>query len=165
MWLPIFFFIVMIFFILFTIVTKLYKFKGTKLKTRLNYGLMLSLFFTLFFLWLTAGDIRIILKGFALGVILGIPFCWYYKIWLRKKVEGTTIFYKRRPYLRNLLILIPLFIIFQILLHTNWGQIIFDAKWPILGISLSFFFSQAYILFYVIYVEKKLGTSILEDQR
>ncbi len=103
MWMAIIFFIGMLVFLSLAIFAKLYKFKGTKLKTRMSFALALSLFFTLYFLWQSQGNTQIISKGLVLGIILSVPFCFYNKRWIDNKIEGTKIFYKtKRTYLNIL---------------------------------------------------------------
>jgi len=164
MWPHIIFSVVALSFLIFILVSKLYKFQGTKLKVRMNYALALSLFFTLFYLWQTKGDIQIIGKGLILGIILGIPFCFYSKRWIDKKIEGTKIYYKtKRIYLNILWTFIGVLLI-QVLIIRESGRKLMESMWPILGLCISWFLSQVYLFFYVIKLERKLGASILEEK-
>lgn len=165
MWLSIIFAIGIIGFLSFVYFAKLYRFHGTKLKTRMNYALALSLFFLLLFLYQTEGQLQIIGKGFLLGVALSIPFCFYSKRWIDKKIEGSTIFYKNRQYVRSFLWGILIFILFQIFVHQEFGRQIIEDIWPILGLSFSWFVSQVFILFYIVKRERILGRPILEEKR
>jgi tetratricopeptide (TPR) repeat protein len=155
----------LIVFLVIIYVTKLYKFKGTKLKTRMNYALALSLFFTMLTLWQTGGEIQVIGKGFLLGCFLGVPLCFYYKKWTDSRIQGTKIFYKKGQRFRNLLWMIPLFILFQLFVHQDLGKKFLEAEWPMLGIVFSWFISQVFVLFYIIKIERKLGKPILEDEK
>jgi tetratricopeptide (TPR) repeat protein len=155
----------LIVFLVIIYVTKLYKFKGTKLKTRMNYALALSLFFTMLTLWQTGGELQVIGKGFLLGCFLGIPLCFYYKKWTDNKIHGTKIFYKKGQRFRNLLWVIPLSILFQLFVHQDLGKKFLEAEWPMLGIVFSWFISQVFVLFYIIKIERNLGKPILEDEK
>ncbi len=178
MWPSIIFGLGMIALLTFARVGKLYKFKGTKLKKRMSYALGFWFCFILYFLW--QGEMQGIGKSLLLGAVLCIPWCFYKKRWLKKRIEGTTIFYKRKrslrkQYLRTLSWAIPITILFPILvvvlLRVDSGErirealIILEATLPWLGFGFGFagFTSQVFILLYVVKLERKLGTPILED--
>lgn len=165
MWFSIVFAIGIVLFISFAFVARLHKFKGTRFKTRMNYGLGVSLFFTLLYLWQTDGKMQIIGKGLLLGAVLCVPFCLYSKRWIEKRIEGTTIFYKRKQYFRRLILLIPIAVLTMIFFHLHWGKQVLNARWPILGLCISWLISQFFILSYVAKLERKLGRPILEDQK
>lgn len=82
MWDATIFFLVMTSFIVFAYAAKLCRFKGTKLKIRMIYALAISLFFTLYFLWITKGDAEIIEKGLLVGGLAAIPFATFTKWWM-----------------------------------------------------------------------------------
>jgi len=143
MWLSIIFGLGMIALLTFAYVGKLYKFKGTKLKTRMSYALVFLFCFILYFLW--QGEMQGIGKSLLLGAVLCIPLCLYKKRWLKKRIEGTTIFYKRkrslrRQFLRTLSWAIPITILVPILVvvlpHVAFGERILEATWLILFQSL-----------------------------
>ena len=169
LWGTLFFFgLGMIAFLLFMYVGKLYKFKGTKLRTRMNYSLgfslFLTLFFTLFFLWQTDDKMHVIGKSLLLSAVLCVPSCFYSKRSIEKRIEGTTIFYKSKQYSRNLLSSVPISILLMIF-FIYFGKKIFEAAWPILGLSFTLFTTTVFLWFYVARLEKKLGSLILEDQK
>ncbi len=165
MWMAIIFLTGMLAFLSLIIFAKLYKFKGTKLKTRMNYALALSLFFTLCFLSQTQGKAQIIGRGLILGAILSIPFCFYNKRWIDKKIEGTKIFYKMKRIYINALWTVLAVVIMQLLMLQDTGKKFISSIWPILGLCLAWFFSQVFIFFYVVKLERKLGVPILEDRK
>jgi hypothetical protein len=165
MWEAIIFFLGVLCFLFFILLSKLYKFQGTKLKVRMNYALVLSLFFTLFNLWQSKGDIQIIVRGLMLGIILGIPFCVYSKRWIDKKMEGATIFYKSTSIYLNVFWALFGVVLVQVLMtRESWKKFV-ESVWPILGLCLSWFISQVFIFFYVVKLERKLGAPILEDNK
>ena len=164
MWMAIILFVGILGFLIFILLSKLYKFQGTKLKVRMNYALAVSLFFSLFILWRTKGDIQIICKGFALGIILGIPFCVYSKRWLDKKIEGAKILYKMKNIYLNILWSFLGLVLVEILMNRESSRKLIASTWPILGLCLSWFFSQVFIFLYVVKLERKLGAPILEDK-
>lgn len=144
---------------------KLYKFKGTKLKTRVKYAAVLFMSYTLIILWLSYDQLQIIGKGLLLGAALSIPFYFYSKRWITKKIEGTTIFYKRKQFLRNLLWVVPVIILINLKEKINFMKQIFDVDWPILGILFACFITAVFTLSYIIKLERKLGSPILEDEK
>ena len=100
-----------------------------------------------------------------LGIILGIPFCFYSKRWIDKKIEGTKISYKtKRIYLKVLWAFLGVVLMQVLMTRESWRKLI-ESIWPILGLCLSWFFSQVFIFFYVAKLERKLDTSILEDKK
>ena len=179
MWLRIIFGLGMIALATFMYVGKLHKFKGTKLKTRISFGLGLS--FCLALSFLSLGEMQGIGKSLLLGAVLCLPLCFYKKRWLKKRIEGTTIFYERKRYLyykrkryfRNLLWAIPIIILFQILLLVGFrgrileaaSLIVLETTWLFLGVVFALFTSQVFLLFCVVKLERKLGTPILEDTK
>ena len=168
MWFSIVFGLGLIVFLAIQYITKLYKFKGTKLKTRMNYALAVSLFFTVLSLLQTGGDLKIVEKGILLGLFLGVPLCFYYKNWTEKRIKGTTIFYKHHQRFKGFLwaiLLLILFELFERFSHQDFWKRILEAKWLMLGIAFSWFISQVFVLLYVIKIEAKLGKSILEDEQ
>jgi hypothetical protein len=165
MWTGIIFFSGILVFLLLTILTKLYKFKGTKLKTRMSYALALSLFFTLYFLWQTQGKAQIIGRGLILGMLLSIPLCLYHKRWIDNKIEGNKILYKMKKTYLNILWAVLGVVIVELLMSQDTGKQFMASIWPILGLCLAWFFSQVYIFFYVVKLERRLGVPILEDKR
>lgn len=152
-------------FMILMLAAKLHTFKGGALKTRVYFALAISLFFTFLLLFRSDGKIHIISKGFLLGIILFIPFWLYTKRWLEKRIEGAVIFYKRKQFRNMLLFLIPVSIIVQISLRTDYGRQIIETTWPFLGLSFSWLFSQVFVLFFIERLERKLGRPIIEDER
>ncbi len=165
MWTGIIFFSGILVFLLLSILAKLYKFKGTKLKTRMSYALALSLFFALYFLWQTQGNVDIIGRGLFLGVVLSVPFCLYNKRWIDKKIEGTKIFYKMKKTYLNVLWAVLGIAMVELIMSQDTAKKIITSRWPVLGLCLAWFFSQVYIFFYVVKLERKLSTPILEDKK
>ncbi len=165
MWVFIIFGLAMIVFMLWVWAAKLYRFRETKLKTRMTYALGMSLFFTLFFLWQTGGKIQVIGKGLLFGMVLSVPLSFYSKRWLDRRMHGTTILYKRKQFLRNLIVVIPAAVVMRVLLDLQWGQQIFDAKWSAVGLGVCWLITQLFILAYIVKLERKLGGPILEDQK
>jgi tetratricopeptide (TPR) repeat protein len=155
----------LIIFLVIIYVTKLYKIKGIKLKTRMSYALVLSLFFTILALWQTGGEIQVIWKGLLLGCFLGVPFCLYYMKWIDSKLQGTKIFYEKGQRYKYLLWMIPLFILLRLFIRHDLGEKFLEAKWPMLGIVFSWFIAQVFVLFYIIKIERKLGKPIVEDEQ
>jgi len=152
-------------FIIFLTFSKLYRFKGTKLKVRLSYALALSLFFTLFYLWQTKGNSEIIFRGIILGIVLGVPFCLHSRRWIDKKIEGTKIYYKKKNVYINYLWGILGVILVQVLMVNKYGKILIESIWPVLGLCFSWFFSQVFMFYYVVKLERELGSPILEDNK
>jgi len=163
MWMAIVFFVGMLVFLTFILFSKLYKFKGTKLKVRMSYGLALSLFITLFYLWQTNGNLNKIGKGLIFGIVLGIPFCFYSKRWLDSKIEGANIIYRKKNTYLNLVWAFVGFISMELLMFQGAGRTIMEAVWPLLGLCLSWFFSHVFTFYYVVKLERYLGAPILED--
>jgi len=155
----------LIIFLVIIYVTKLYKIKGIKLKTRMSYALVLCLFFTILALWQTGGEIQVIWKGVLLGSFLGVPFCFYYKKWIDSKIQGTKIFYEEGQRYKYLLWMIPLFILLRLFIRSGLGEKFLEAKWPMLGIVFSWFIAQVFVLFYIFKIERKLGKPIVEDEQ
>lgn len=164
MWMAITFLTVMLGFLTFILFSKLYKFQGTRLRVRMTYAMALSLFFTLYFLWQTQGNIYIIGRGILVGVVLFIPFSLYDKRWLDRKIEGTKIVYKRKRIYWNLLWVFLIIIVTQLLMTKHFFRAVLASTWPMLGMSFGWFLTQAYLLSHVIKIEKKLGTPILEEK-
>jgi hypothetical protein len=168
MWWGIIFGLGMISFVTFSYVAKLHKFKGTKLKTRMNYSLWVSIFFMLLFLWQSHGEIKVIVTSLLLGVVLSVPVYFSTKRWIEKRIEGTAIIYERDVYTRNLrrsyLWVIPLTILTLIYVHTGFGEYVQQIIDVIgLGLGFSYFIANVFILFYIVRVERKLGVPILEN--
>ncbi|HWR58141.1 MAG TPA: hypothetical protein VN328_04560 [Thermodesulfovibrionales bacterium] len=159
------FFIVMLVFLAVILYLKLYKFQGTRLRVRMSYALALSLFFTLYFLWQTQGNIHIIGRGILVGVILFIPFSLFDKRWLDKKIEGTKIVYKKKGIYLNLLSVFLVVILTQLLITRDFFKAVLELTWPMLGMCFGWFLTQAYLLLHVIKLEKKLGAPILEEKK
>ena len=147
----------------FILLFRLYKFKGTKLKVRTVYGLALSFFFTLFFLKQSQGNIQIIGKAFILGLVLAVPFCLFSRIWIKNRLRGNKVFYKKKTIWLNLLVGIAVVALMQLLLFQGYGRRLIESIWPILGLTLSWLFCQIFMFFFVVRLERKLGTLILED--
>lgn len=169
MWDIILFPIGLIGFLIFIYVAKLYKVKGTKFKTRAGYFSAVSLFFTLLMLLRTEGDMKIIGKGVLLGIVLSAPYYLSSRRWLKNTIQGPTIYYKRGQQLKSFIWLILFAIFLQILGHQAYMKQAFDAiwtsVWPLLGLAFAWFISQGYVLFYVIKIERELGSPILEDEK
>ncbi|GEM_PF-3254902 len=157
-------------FIIFSYVAKLHKFKGTRLKMRMHYGLGASLFFTLLFVFQSDGEMEVMVKGLLLGLILSIPLYYYSKKWMNKRIDGATILYERSQYKQNLKEYL-LWSIFSIILVTILSakglleQILESTRWLFLGLCFSWFIAQVLILFYINKLEKKLGAPIIEDEK
>jgi len=131
----------------------------------MNYALAVSLFFTVLSLWQTGGALQIVEKGILLGLLLGVPSCFYSKKWTENKIKGTTIFYKRGLRFKRLLWTIPFVILFELFINQDLGKQFLETKWPMLGIAFSWFISQVFMLFYVIKIERASGKPILEDEQ
>jgi len=163
MWMPTVFFVGMLGFGALILFSKLYKFKGTKLKKRISYAMALTLFFTLFFLWQTQGNIHTIYKGLIVGIFLCAPLCIYTKRWIDKKIEGNKILYKKRNILINTFWAVLLGVFIEEFMPQGYGKTIFESIWPIFGLCLAAFISQVYLFYYVVKLERKIGAPILED--
>jgi hypothetical protein len=157
--------IALIVFILIMSLSGLYKFKGTRFKTRLIYGLALSIFFALYSLWQIEGNLTTIGKGILLGIMLVPLSILYTRYWIEKRLKGGTILYARNYRLRSWLWFIPFFICLQFLFHSEVGKQLIDAKWPLLGLCFSWLIIQVFSLFYISRLEDKLGHAIMEDRR
>jgi len=155
----------MIAFILIMTCAGLYKFKGTRLKTRMIYGLALSILFSLFFLCQSGGDIAIIGNGLFLGVILAPLSILYTRRWIEKRLDNGTVYYHRNHRARYWLWFIPFFICLQFLFHSEFGKQLLNAAWPVLGLCFSWVILQVYTLSYIIKLENKLGQPIMEDKK
>ncbi len=165
MWFSIVFGLGIAVFLVIQYITKLYRFKGTKLKTRMNYALAVSLFFTILGLWQTSGSLQLIEKGILLGLFLSPLLCVYSKKWTESKIRDTTISYKKVQRIKRLFWTLPIVILSQFLLHQDLGRQFVEAKWPMLGIALSWFISQMFVMSYIIKLERASGKPILEDEQ
>lgn len=165
MWMGIIFFIGILSFLALMLFLTLHKFQGTRLRVRMSYELALSLFFTLYFLWQTQGNVNIIVRGMLLGVVLFIPFSLYDKRWLDKKIEGAKIVYKKKRLYLNILLVVAAVIVTQLLMTSKYFRALFESTWPPLGMCFGWLLTQAYLLFHVIKLEKKLGMPILEENK
>lgn len=143
----------------------LHKFKGTKLRTRMKFVIGGVFIFILLFCQIIE-DLHQIEKGFKYGLIFTVPIYIYRKRWLEKRIEGTTVFYKKKARLRNFIELVIYGMVLILLYSIDWiGQIVVDNIWLTLGFSISYLISEIFALFYVVKMEKKLNESILEDQK
>jgi hypothetical protein len=149
--------------ILYIFVGKLYHFKGGGLRKRMYSLLGLSLFFTLATLGYSEKDITVIGRGIVLGSILCLPFYYFTKRDMEKRIKGNIIYYKHRHLFKNFLLAASAITITHILFRTNIGRQILITNGVILGLCFAWFISQIFILIYIAKLERKLGTSILED--
>ena len=131
-----------------------------KLKLSVIIGLGLILAITLIYSILTLRDsrVQVIVMSILLGSVLSVPICFISRKYLCKGIEGTTMHYKERNFLIDLLWFLPL----MLFLDSNYGQKIYHAGWPILSFLFAFCIERAFILNYVIKLEKKLGASITQ---
>jgi len=130
----------------------------TKLKIKLVFGLVISLFFTLYLIYLNDGDFFIILKSLLLGLVISFLFSIYNRKWLLKNIKGTILFINKHKSRRTLLKKIIFVVIIAIPLYIVTRQ---GYRWPIIGLGMSWIFSIIFNLFYIIRLEKKLGGPIL----
>lgn len=151
-------------FILYIFVGKLYHFKGGGLRKRMYYALGLSLFATLATLGYSEKYITVIGRSILFGSILFLPFYYFTKRDIEKRVKGNVIYYKHRHLFKNFLLVASIMTITHILFRTNIGRQILITNGVILGLCFAWFISQIFILIYIAKLEKKIGTSILEDE-
>lgn len=163
MWPSTFFAFGMLIFVLFAYHAKLYGFKGTKLRTRMIYGLGLSAFLTVLFFFQSNGEIQIIASGLGIGVILFPPLYFISKRQIEDRVEGSTAYYKPRQYLRNILWTILLIIVIFIIFY-NLHNFMTISNVLGLGVSFAAFLGQLFLVRHVARLEEKLGLPIMEDQ-
>ena len=159
------FLIVIIVFILLMSRAGLYKFQGTKHKSRIIYVTALGIFFSLYFMWHADWNLSIITKGFLLSLILTPPIILYTKRWIRKRLEGTTLFYPRNIHLRSWLWFMVFWICWGGFFRFRFGRQVLNAEWPILGLCFSWVISEVVSLLLVSKMEGKLGAPIMEDMR
>lgn len=164
MWAAMIFSVVMIGFLILILFTKLYKFQGTRLKTRMIYALTLSLFFTLYFLWQSQGNIEVVVRGILIGIVVFVPFSLFDKKRLDKRIEGTRIVYKKKNMYLNIFSVFAIIILMQLLATNNFIKAVIESTWPMLGVCIGWFLGQAYLLAHVIKLEKKLGGPIFEEK-
>lgn len=144
------------FYLIFGFFIGIYKPEGTTFRTRKTFSSGWFFLITSLFLWSADGNILLIGKGLLLGAVLCVPFCIYEKRWIDRRIEGTTR--SERLFHESLgILVIILFLCF-------WKQIV-RTIWPSLGFFFAWFSTQVYILIYVIRLERKLGSSILDDEK
>ncbi|MHC4457214.1 MAG: hypothetical protein ACYS0I_09000, partial [Planctomycetota bacterium] len=80
------------------------------------------MFFTILFLWPTDGKLQVIINGVLLGMVLCGPLYFLIKNEIKKKIEGTTIYYKQKQYLRSLIVVVPIIILSSIFFRLEWGR-------------------------------------------
>jgi divalent metal cation (Fe/Co/Zn/Cd) transporter len=89
----------------------------------------------------------------------------YSKKWTESKLDGAKILYKKKqPYINMLWSFLGVALV-QVLIRQEYGKMFIKSVWPMLGICLSWFFSQIFIFYYVIKLEKRIGSPILEDSK
>ena len=131
-----------------------------KLKLSVIIGLGFILAITLFYSILTLRDsrVQVIVMSILLGSVLSVPICFFSRKYLCKGIEGTTMHYKERNFLIDLLWFLPLLLFSD----SDFGQKIYHAGWPILSVLFAICIERVFILYHVIKVEKKLGASITQ---
>jgi hypothetical protein len=163
MWPSTFFAFGTLIFALFAYHAKLYGFKGTKLRTRMIYGLGLSAFLTVIFFLQSDGEMHIIASGLGIGVILVPPLYFISRRQIENRMEGSIVYYKHRQYLRNLLWVMLLIIVLMAIFYKYQN---FLTLSNILGLGFSFaaFLGQLFLVRHIARLEEKLGLPIMEDQ-
>ncbi|MEW5759202.1 MAG: hypothetical protein AB1779_00375 [Candidatus Thermoplasmatota archaeon] len=157
-------------FLIFAFFAKLFQLKGTKFKTRVIFGLAFCVYLTLIIflivLWLTENVIQNIGRGIIFGVILSIPWLYfYYKIgWPEKRIKGGTLLYDKRDIRRNVLgVIVATPVVCVIMMLVGPTNLIFGYIWVMLALVIAWLISQIFLLFRVIRLESKLGASIIEN--
>lgn len=153
----------MLIFVVFAYHAKLYGFKGTKLRTRLIYGLGMSSFLTFIFLLQSNGDMQIIATGLGIGVIFSLPLYVISKKQIEKRVEVSTVYYKRRPNIQNILLAV-IFISILFILFDKYQN--FYTISTVLGLGACFaaFLAHVVLINHVVQMEDRLDSPIMEDE-
>lgn len=151
--------------LLIMLAARLDQLKGGRLRKRTYYFLGLSLFFTLMIFGYGDKDITVFIKGIVFGSILCLPFYYLTKRDMEKRIKGNVIYYKQRNLfeVKRILLLTFISIITQMLLKNDIGRQILITNGVMLGFGFAWFFSLIFILIYIAKLERKLGTSIVED--
>lgn len=155
------FFGVLLVFIAFAFGKHLYDFSGTRHKTRAIYGLAISIFLTGTIVLQFGDKASVIGVSLLIGFIVALPWILYVKKKYKKKIVGTTLITKpRRPMQLLWFILFCLGLMF--FYDSDIGKTIINAKWPLLSLCFAWAIVQAYIVYYIAHIEKKIGSRIIE---
>lgn len=151
--------------LLIMLAARLDQLKGGRLRKRTYYFLGLSLFFTLMIFGYGDKDITVFIKGIVFGSILCLPFYYFTKRDMEKRIKGNVIYYRQRHVfeLKRVLLIVSTMTITHILLRTGIGRQILITNGVMLGFGFAWFFSLIFILIYISKLERNLGISIVED--
>jgi hypothetical protein len=143
----------------------LYKFTGTKHKTRLIYGTAASIFMTSVLLFQFDLNLSVIGKSLIVAIAISLPWIFYEKNRYEKKIVGTTLATKPQNRSIHLLWLVLFSVGLQVFYDSDIGRMVMSTKWPLLGLGLSWVIVQIFLLYYVSGIEKKLGNPIMENSK
>lgn len=145
----------------------LQRYRGTQLRTRIEFEFVLSLLVTVCLVWAIQGRPILIVRALALGAVLSVPFSVQNKHSIDHRLRGSTIFYRGTYGLRNALwaIALTMFAMLFTVLYVGFRMSLFGQLiWPLLGFGVAWLAARAFALVYVLKLERKLGAAILEDQ-
>ena len=143
----------------------LFKFTGTRHKTRIIYGLAVCCFLTVTLFIQFNADFATIWKSLFVGLVVSLPWIFYEKKSYEKNIVGSILV--KRPKQRGLqLAVLFLFIIgLQLFYHSDIGEMVLNAKWPVLSICVAWAIAQTFLLYHVINIEKKIGSPLIEGSK
>jgi len=76
---------------------------------------------------------------------------------VNKKIEGNKILYKKRNIFINAFWAVLIGVFIEEFMPQGYGKTIFESIWPIFWLCLSAFFSQVYLFYYVVKLERKMA--------
>ncbi len=156
------FFAGMLIFIFIAFRKNLYKFTGTRHKTRLIYGTAASIFLTSVLLFQFDINLSVIEKSLVVAIVISLPWIFYEKKRYAKKIVGTTLATKPQNRSMHLIWLVLFSVGLQLFYDSDIGRTVMNIKWPLLGLSFAWVIVQMFLLFYVSDIEKGLGSPIME---
>jgi hypothetical protein len=159
------FFVGMLIFIFIAFRKNLYKFTGTRHKTRVIYGTAASIFLTSVLLYQFDINSSVIGKSLIVGIVISLPWIFYEKKRYDKIIVGTTIATKPMKQSIHLLLLVLLSVGLQLFYDSDIGRMVSIAKWPLLGLSFAWVIVQIFLLYYFNRIEKKVGGPIMENNK
>ncbi len=159
----------MIILIIWRLIAKSYVFKGRLFKKSTYYILGVSLLL-LMIVSLSVGDMtKKIPEKILTGIILSIPMYYLCKKVIEKKIKGNVIYYRQdtkfAKFKGGLLMVLIITAVNSFHLLRRLRQWHMEQLLQIVSVGggIAWFISQIFILIYIAKLERRLGTSILED--
>jgi hypothetical protein len=141
----------------------LYKSSGVLHRTRAIYGMAISLFLTIITVLQLMPSPIVIAGSIVLGVTIVIPWIFYLRANYKKRLIESRLYLRRKPHEYRYIWLVIVIVGFPLLFDSQIGQRLLNEKWPMLGLCCSWVLLQAYTLYYVSCIEKRIGKPIVEE--